>query len=81
MEVRNRAMCQLVYYAADSVDAGFSRSHLDCALMKRAVPRMATEVASEALQILGGRGYTDRPAWGASGWTAAATGSARAPTR
>lgn len=60
MEVRNRAMCQLVYYAADSVDAGLSRSHLDCALMKRAVPRMATEVASEALQILGGRGYTDR---------------------
>lgn len=60
MEVRNRAMCQLVYYAADSVDAGLSRSHLDCALMKRAVPRMATEVASEALQILGGRGYTDQ---------------------
>ena len=28
--------------------------------MKRAVPRMATEVASEALQILGGRGYTDK---------------------
>lgn len=60
MEVRNRAMCQLVYYAADSVDKGLSRSHLDCALMKRAVPRMATEVASEALQILGGRGYTDK---------------------
>lgn len=60
MEVCNRAMCQLVYYAADSVDAGLSRSHLDCALMKRAVPRMATEVASEALQILGGRGYTDQ---------------------
>lgn len=60
MEVRNRAMCQLVYYAADSVDAGLSRSHLDCAVMKRAVPRMATEVASEALQILGGRGYTDQ---------------------
>lgn len=59
MEVRNRAMCQLVYYAADSVDKGLERSHLDCALMKRAVPRMATEVASEAMQILGGRGYTD----------------------
>lgn len=60
MEVRNRAMCQLVYDAADSVDRGLSRSHLDCALMKRAVPRMATEVASEAMQILGGRGYTDQ---------------------
>lgn len=60
MEVRNRAMCQLVYVAADSVDKGLQRCHLDCALMKRAVPRMATEVASEALQILGGRGYTNQ---------------------
>lgn len=60
MEVRIRAMCQLVYWAADSVDRGLERSHLDCALMKRAVPRMATEVASEALQILGGRGYTEK---------------------
>lgn len=60
MEVRNRAMCQLVYQAADSIDKNLDRAHLDCALMKRAVPRMATEVASEALQILGGRGYTEQ---------------------
>lgn len=60
MEVRNRAMCGLVYQAANSIDAKLERSHLDCALMKRAVPRMATEIASEALQILGGRGYTEQ---------------------
>lgn len=59
MEIRIHSMRSLVFQAARTVDAGDPSSHLDCALMKRYVPAAATEVASEALQILGGRGYTD----------------------
>ena len=59
METRLRAMESLVADAASSVYGNDAEMHLSCALMKRSVPRMATEVASEAMQVFGGRGYTD----------------------
>lgn len=59
MEVSLRSMELLVYDAARAADNGDSdEMHLNCALMKSYVPRAATEVASEALQTFGGRGYT-----------------------
>ncbi|HJF66011.1 MAG TPA: acyl-CoA dehydrogenase family protein [Slackia equolifaciens] len=61
MEVRLRSMDLLVESAAALVDGGESDEfHLNCALMKYFVPKAATEVASEALQIFGNRGYTDQ---------------------
>lgn len=61
MAVRVRAMDMLVTRAAESISNGADadQQHLDCALMKYYVPKAATEVASEALQIFGGVGYTD----------------------
>lgn len=59
MEVKLRSMEMFVCDAAREADNGRSGS-LSCALMKRFVPGAATEVASEALQILGGIGYTER---------------------
>lgn len=60
MEVSIRSMQRLIEDAAHAVDAGGDSLHLDAALMKRFVPKAATEVASEAIQILGGTGYTDQ---------------------
>ena len=57
MEVRLANMRHLVYRAAWEFDAG-RHDRLTVAMMKRYVPRTATEVASDAMQILGGRGYT-----------------------
>ena len=46
--------------AADENGAkGESLSHLDSALMKYYVPKAATEVADDAMQIFGAMGYTD----------------------
>lgn len=50
-------MRHMVYKAAWEFDHG-CHERLTVALMKRYVPRAATEVASDAMQILGGRGYT-----------------------
>ena len=57
MEVRLTNMRNLVYQAAWEYDNA-SHDRLTVALMKRYVPAAATQVASDAMQILGGRGYT-----------------------
>ena len=59
MEIDVRAMRDSVYRTAREVDRyGHTReSRLSIALMKRFVPETATKVASNAMQILGGRGY------------------------
>ncbi len=59
MEVKLRSMERLVFDAARCAGQSNAESHLACALMKRFVPKAATEVASEALQIFGSVGYTD----------------------
>ena len=57
MELKLFNMRQLVYRAAWEFDND-AHDRLSVALMKRYVPAAATEVASDAMQILGGRGYT-----------------------
>ena len=57
MEVKLANMRHMVYKAAWEFDHGV-HERLTVALMKRYVPAAATEVASDAMQILGGRGYT-----------------------
>ena len=57
MEVKLDAMRGFVYKCAWSQEQG-RQDRLSAALMKRFVPNAATEVASDAMQILGGRGYT-----------------------
>ena len=59
MEIKIRAMRMFVHDAAVAADTRGSNFMMDTALMKRFVPKAATEVASEALQIFGGVGYTD----------------------
>ena len=59
MEVKVRTMRLLLYQTLSEFDAGKPGSRLSTALLKRYVPRAATEVASDALQIFGGIGYTD----------------------
>lgn len=59
MAVRVEAMRKLVTKAALAADGEADDFALACALMKYYVPRAATEVASDAMQILGGVGYTD----------------------
>lgn len=54
-----RIMRMYVYDAAASAAGEQDSFHLDCALMKRFVPGYATDVSSMALQVFGGRGYTD----------------------
>jgi alkylation response protein AidB-like acyl-CoA dehydrogenase len=65
MEVTLRNMRYAVYHAAWSFDADEPDKRLTVALMKRYVPKAATHVADAALQIFGGRGYTDdeRVSW------------------
>lgn len=65
MQVKLDAMRSMVYRAAWEWDQGVERCRLSVALMKRYVPAAATEVASDALQILGGRGYSqsERVSW------------------
>ena len=61
MEAKVRSMMMLTFAAAGTADDGDSRDFdLDTALAKRTVPMLATEVASEALQVFGGVGYTDQ---------------------
>ena len=63
MQIKLRSMQALIVDAANSADqngeAGESLSHLDSALMKYYVPKAATEVADDAMQIFGAMGYTD----------------------
>jgi alkylation response protein AidB-like acyl-CoA dehydrogenase len=56
MQVKLVNMRNMVYGVAREMDAG-THERLSTALMKRYVPQAATEVASDAMQILGGRGY------------------------
>lgn len=61
MEIKLRTMRDMVYRAAVLLDSGEERAEearLQIALAKRYVPETATAVASSALQIFGGRGYT-----------------------
>ncbi|MEG2627985.1 MAG: acyl-CoA dehydrogenase family protein [Raoultibacter sp.] len=57
MEVKLFNMRHFVYRVAQELNDGGSH-RLEVSLMKRYVPAAATEVASDAMQILGGRGYT-----------------------
>ena len=51
----------MLFAAARTADDGSTRDFdLDTALAKRTVPLLATQVASEALQVFGGIGYTDQ---------------------
>lgn len=61
MEICLENMRSIVYRAAWMLDeeGGKPSTRLAVALAKRFVPKTATEVASEAMQILGGRGYTN----------------------
>lgn len=59
MEVKLWNMRALVYQAAEKIGTDAADKRLAAALMKRYVPEAATQVASDALQILGGIGYTD----------------------
>ncbi|MFR5828287.1 MAG: acyl-CoA dehydrogenase family protein [Adlercreutzia equolifaciens] len=52
-------MRSMVYRAAWSIDAADETERLDVALMKRYVPEASVQVASDAMQILGGLGYTE----------------------
>ena len=65
MEVKLVNMRNMVYRAAWDLDHSAEGKRLSVALMKRYVPAAATEVVSDALQILGGRGYTkaERVSW------------------
>lgn len=60
MAAKIRSMEAFVTRAARSVSDGSSAQELalDCSLMKYYVPKTATEVASDALQVFGGVGYT-----------------------
>lgn len=60
MEIKLRSMRLCVYETAEllAADVPSDEQRLAVALMKRYVPRAATEVASDAMQVLGGRGYT-----------------------
>jgi alkylation response protein AidB-like acyl-CoA dehydrogenase len=59
MEIKLQNMSTLLYRAAWEVDNATEDRRLSVALMKRYVPQAATEVASDAIQILGGRGYRE----------------------
>lgn len=59
MEMRLYNMRSMLYRATMAIDGATDDERLSVALMKRYVPEAATEVASNAMQILGGIGYTD----------------------
>ena len=59
MELRLTNMRSILYRAAWAVDKGDSERRLVVALMKRYIPETSVEVASDAMQILGGLGYTE----------------------
>ncbi len=61
MAAKVRTMEAFVMRAAESVSDGspLEEQKYQCSIMKHYVPKAATEVASDALQIFGGAGYTD----------------------
>lgn len=59
MEARTHCLTSLTFDAARSADENADDFNMKTALAKRSVPRIATEVASDALQVFGGVGYTD----------------------
>lgn len=59
MQVKIENMRSMTYKAAWNIDKQGDNRRLTTALAKRYVPNAATEVASDAMQILGGRGYTE----------------------
>lgn len=59
MELRLTNMRSILYRAAWAVGKGDSERRLAVALMKRYIPETSVEVASDAMQILGGLGYTE----------------------
>lgn len=59
MEVKVRNMRDRVYQAAWAIDNASPEERLEVALMKRYVPEAAVQVASDAMQILGGLGYSE----------------------
>lgn len=60
MEAKVRSIMALTFDAARAADGDPNDFNLNSALAKRYVPALATEVASEALQVFGGIGYTDQ---------------------
>lgn len=60
MEARIQAMRMILYKTAWEVDSQAPGHRLSAALMKRFIPATATEVASDAMQIMGGVGYTEQ---------------------
>ena len=59
MEVSLRTMRAMLYDAAWAMENDKQDKRLAVALMKRYIPKTATQVASDAMQILGGLGYTE----------------------
>ncbi len=59
MEVRLRNMRSMVYRSAWAIQTADDEERLEVALMKRYVPQAAVKVASDAMQIIGGLGYTE----------------------
>lgn len=59
MEVSLRTMRSMLYNAAWAIETDQPDKRLSVALMKRYVPKTATQVASDAMQVLGGMGYTE----------------------
>lgn len=49
----------MLYRAVWDIENDTPDKRLSVALMKRFIPKTATEVASNAMQILGGLGYTE----------------------
>lgn len=59
MEVSLRTMRAMLYRAAWAIENDIDDKRLSVSLMKRYIPKTATQVASDAMQILGGLGYTE----------------------
>lgn len=59
MEVSLRTARAMLYEAAWAIENDTKDKRLAVALMKRYVPQACTQVASDAMQILGGLGYTE----------------------
>lgn len=59
MEVKVQTMRFMLYQAARSLDEDTEDARLNVALAKHYIPRTAVEVASDAIQVLGARGYTE----------------------
>lgn len=59
MEVSLYNMRMMLYRAVWDIENDAPNKRLSVSLMKRFIPKTATEVASNAMQILGGLGYTE----------------------